>query len=139
MSIGFEQAQLAVQGGIEKARQMNVLISVAVVDMGRNLLAFARMDNALLGSVELSQGKAFTSATVSIKTSELGRNALPGGPFYSIENSQQRPMILFAGGAPIIHDGRTLGAIGVSGGTLDEDETIAQHICDILSSLNLKS
>jgi len=139
MSMGFEQAQLAVKAGIEKARQMNVPISVAVVDAGRNLLAFARMDDALLGSVELSQGKAFTSATVSVKTSELGRNAQPGGPFYSIENSQQRPMILFAGGAPIICDGRTLGAVGVSGGSLDEDETIAQYICDVLSAANMKS
>lgn len=104
-------------------------IAVAIVDAGANLLAFARTDDCLLGAIDLAQRKALTSIRFRASTGALG--ALSGdGPLRGIEHSHGG-LVTFGGGEPLVDgDGRCVGAIGISGGSVDEDTAIAQHCRD---------
>lgn len=123
--ITYDEAASVVTAAIEKAREIGSPSSIAVFDNGRELIAFARMEDALLASAEIAQGKAYTSACLKMPTGELAPLTEPGGPFYGMENTHQRPMVVFAGGVPIEADGEIVGAIGVSGGTGDQDAQVA--------------
>jgi len=109
-----------------KADEIAVPMNIAVVDEGANLLAFARMDGAWLGSIDIAQGKAFTARAFDLPTQDLAPMAQPGEPLYGIEASNDGRVIVFAGGIPVFHDDRVIGAIGVSGGTVDQDQEVAE-------------
>ena len=120
-----EQARTALDAGIAKAGEIGSPSSIAIVDAGRNLLAFARMDGALLASIEISQGKAFTARSMNMKTGDIGPLTQPGQPLYGIETSHSRPMISFGGGEPLVVGGEIVGAVGVAGGLVPQDEEVA--------------
>jgi len=109
-----------------KADEIAVPMNIAVVDEGANLLAFARMDGAWLGSIDIAQGKAFTARAFDLPTQDLAPMAQPGEPLYGIEASNDGRVIVFAGGIPVFQDDRVIGAIGVSGGTVDQDQEVAE-------------
>ena len=92
---------------------------------GANLVAFARMDGALLASIEISQGKAYTARSMNMNTADIGPLTQPGQPLYGIETSHARPLITFGGGQPLRVDGEIVGAVGVAGGTVAQDDEIA--------------
>lgn len=122
MGITHDQAQHALTAALDYAATANSPSSVAIVDAGRDLIAFARQDGALLSSTDLAIGKAYTARSVNMKTGDLGPYVQPGGIFYGIERSQRGgPFITFGGGEPIIINGVVVGAIGVAGGALDDD------------------
>ncbi|WP_423368428.1 GlcG/HbpS family heme-binding protein [Burkholderia sp. LMG 32019] len=104
-------------------------IAVAIVDAGANLLAFVRTDDCFLGAIDLAQRKALTAVRFRISTGALG--AMSGdGPLRGIEHSHGG-LVTFGGGEPLVDDsGRCVGAIGVSGGSVDEDTAIARHCRD---------
>ena len=115
----------AVLAAIEKAESMDVLVNIAVVDAGANLKAFIRMDNSFLGSIDVAIKKAKTSRYFNIATGDLGKLTQPGGIIYNIELSNNG-LVSFPGGVPITNkEGAIIGAIGVSGGTIEEDHKIA--------------
>ena len=120
-----EQARLALDAAIAKANEIGSPSSIAIVDGGRNLLAFARMDGALLASIEISQGKAFTARSMNMNTRDIGPLTQPGQPLYGIETSHSRPIITFGGGRPIAIGGEVVGAVGVAGGLVDQDDEVA--------------
>jgi uncharacterized protein GlcG (DUF336 family) len=123
--ISTEQAQAAVQAAIEKARQINVKMNIAVVDAGANLKAFARMDGAWLGSIDISIKKAKTARFFDMPTGEIGKLSQPGGSLYNIEHSNGG-LITFPGGVPLkAADGTVIGGIGVSGNTVENDHAVA--------------
>jgi len=125
MSILLEQAQAAVQAAQQKAVAMGVKMNIAVVDAGANLTAFVRMDDAWLGSVDIAIRKAKTARFFDMPTGELGKLSQPGGPLYHIEHSNGG-LITFPGGLPIKDsNGKVIGAIGVSGSTVDDDHAVA--------------
>lgn len=99
--------------------------NVAVVDAGGNLIAHERMDGAWIGSVDVSIKKAWTARAFDIATKDLGENSQPGGPFYGINASNDGKVMIFAGGVPLERDGAIIGAVGVSGGDGDQDQTCA--------------
>jgi len=99
---------------------------VAVVDAGGHLLAFHRMDGALLASVELAVNKAFTAAVLKMETSKLSELAKPGGELFGIECAFGGRIVIFGGGIPLFKGGKLIGAVGVSGGTVDEDVAVAK-------------
>lgn len=109
----------------ERAHAIGVPMVIAVVDEGGNLKAFRRMDGALLASVQIAQGKAYTSAALRLPTREVGAQVQPGAPLYGIALAAPGKMITFAGGLPLWRGERLIGAIGVSGGTVEEDEEVA--------------
>ena len=105
---------------------MNLKMDIAVVDAGGNLKGFARMDGAWLGSIDISIRKAKTARFFDMPTGEIGKLSQPGGPLYNIEHSNGG-LITFPGGIPIkSSDGTVIGAIGVSGSTVENDHTVAE-------------
>lgn len=124
VTLGVGQAVL--EAAREKASQIGVPMNIAVVDEGSNLVAFARMDGAWLGSIDIAQNKAYTARAFDMPTIELAPLAQPGGPLYGIEASNHGLLIVFAGGIPLISDGRVVGAIGVSGGAVEQDQEVAE-------------
>jgi uncharacterized protein GlcG (DUF336 family) len=125
MSILLEQAQSAVRAAQQKALEMGVKMNIAVVDAGANLTAFVRMDGAWLGSLDISIRKAKTARYFDMPTGELGKLSQPGGPLYHIEHSNGG-LITFPGGLPILDsNGRVIGAIGVSGSSVEDDHAVA--------------
>ena len=130
MNISLEQAEAAIKAAKEKATQLNTLMNIAIVDSGTNLVAFAHMDNAWIGSIDISQRKARTARFFNMDTGKIGELSQPGGPLYHIEHSNGG-LITFPGGV-IIKDGRgeIIGAIGVSGSTVENDHAVAQAGAD---------
>lgn len=121
----LEQAQGALQAAVRKAEEIGSPSSIAIVDDGRNLVAFARMDGALLASIEISQGKAYTARSMNMNTADIGPLTQPGQPLYGIETSHARPLITFGGGQPLRIGDEVVGAVGVAGGLVDQDEQVA--------------
>jgi uncharacterized protein GlcG (DUF336 family) len=109
-----------------KAEEIGQPMNIAVVDAGSNLVAHVRMDGAWIGSVDIAINKAWTSRAFDITTKELGENSQPGQDFYGIVVSNLGKVMVFAGGVPITRDGHVVGAIGVSGGTGQQDQAVAE-------------
>ena len=128
MTITAEKIQAGLKAGLEKARELNSPSSIAIVDEGRNLLGFVRMEGALLASVEISQAKAYTSRSLGCDTRDVDALAQPGGALFGIHTAHLavgRALITFGGGVLVTVDGEPVGAIGVAGGTPDQDHEIA--------------
>ncbi|NLS93063.1 MAG: heme-binding protein [Planctomycetaceae bacterium] len=123
--ITLEQAQNAVAAALGKAIAIETKMNIAVVDAGGNLKAFARMDGAWLGSIDISIKKARTARFFDMNTGDLGGLSQPGGPLYQIEVSNGG-LITFPGGVPIKNGaGEVIGAIGVSGSVVEDDHAVA--------------
>lgn len=128
--ISLDQAHVALEAAAKKARQINTKMDIAIVDAGGNLKAFARMDGAWLGSIDIAIKKAKTARNFDMPTGEIGKLSQPGGPLYQIEVSNGG-LITFPGGVPIKSaDGTIIGAIGVSGSTVENDHAVAQAGAD---------
>src|SRR5262245_36387307 len=124
--VKLRDAQAVVHAARAKADEIGVPMNIAVVDQGNNLAAFARMDGAWLGSIDIAQNKAYTARSFDMETRELAPLAQPGGPLYGIEASNDGRLIVFAGGIPLKARGRVVGAIGVSGGSVEQDQEVAE-------------
>lgn len=123
--ISLEEAQAAIKAAIAKATEINTLMDIAVVDAGGNLKAFARMDSAWLGSIDIAIRKAKTSRWFNLPTGAIGKLSQPGGPLYNIEHSNGG-LITFPGGLVIKDGDAVIGAIGVSGSTVESDNVVAE-------------
>ena len=124
--ISLAQAQAAVSAAFEKSRELGVKMDIAVVDAGANLKAFARMDGAWLGSIDIALKKARTARFFDMNTGEIGKLSQPGGALFNIEHSNDG-LITFPGGVPIKDGtGAIIGAIGVSGSTVENDHLVAE-------------
>ena len=125
MNITLEQAEAAVKAAKAKAIEIDTLMNIAIVDAGTNLIAFAHMDGAWLGSIDISQMKARTARYFNMDTGEIGKLSQPGGPLYNIEHSNNG-LITFPGGVCIKDaEGNIIGAIGVSGSSVENDHAVA--------------
>jgi uncharacterized protein GlcG (DUF336 family) len=121
----LEQAERIVAAAKQKAAEINTKMDIAVVDAGGNLKAFVRMDGAWLGSIDIAQRKARTARWFDMDTGVIGTLSQPGGPLYGIEHSNGG-LITFPGGVPLKNaQGEVVGAIGVSGSTVQNDHTVA--------------
>jgi uncharacterized protein GlcG (DUF336 family) len=101
-------------------------MNVAVVDEGGNLVAFERMANAWLGSIDISIKKAWTSRAFDIETQELAKHSQSGDQFFGIHVSNDCKVMIFAGGIPLKKDGKVVGGVGVSGGSGKQDQAVAE-------------
>jgi uncharacterized protein GlcG (DUF336 family) len=124
--VRLADAQRMIAAAQKKADEIGQPMNIAVVDAGGNLVAHARMDNAWLGSVDIAINKAFTSRAFDISTKDLGKESQPGKQFYGIHVSNGGRVMIFAGGIPLKREGRVVGAIGVSGGSGDQDQAVAE-------------
>jgi len=125
MNITLEQAEKAIAAAKNKATEINTKMDICVVDAGANLVAFARMDGAWIGSIDISHKKARTAAWFTMDTASLVDAVQPGAPLYNIEHSNGG-LITFPGGVVIKNNnGDIIGAIGVSGSSVENDHTVA--------------
>jgi uncharacterized protein GlcG (DUF336 family) len=132
MNITLEQAEAVIAASKAKALETNTLMNIAVVDSGTNLVAFAHMDNAWLGSIDISQKKARTARYFNMPTGEIGKLSQPGGSLYNIEHSNGG-LISFPGGVLIKNAaGDIIGAVGVSGDSVENDHIVAQAGADAI-------
>lgn len=123
--INLQQARAAVDAARAESDELGVQMNIAVVDAGANLTAFARMDGAWLGSIDIAIKKARTARLFDMETGAIGELSQPGGSLYQIEVSNDG-LITFPGGIPLTDaDGEVIGAIGVSGSTVENDHTVA--------------
>jgi uncharacterized protein GlcG (DUF336 family) len=122
----MDKAQQIIEAAIDKAKTIGQPMNVAVVDAGANLVAFMRMDGAWLGSIDIAINKAFTAKAFDSSTLELGRNSQPGDQFFGIHVSNHGRVMIFAGGMPIKVNGQIAGAVGVSGGSGEQDQAVAE-------------
>lgn len=123
--ISLEQANAVVAAAVSKAQAIKTKMDIAVVDAGGNLKAFARMDGAWLGSIDIAIKKAKTARYFDMPTGEIGKLSQPGKPLFNIEHSNGG-LISFPGGVPIVSGGVVIGAIGVSGSSVEDDHTVAE-------------
>jgi len=125
-SVTLSTAQEVVDAARAKAEEIGVPMNIAVVDEGNNLTAFARMDGAWLGSIDIAQNKAYTARSFDMSTKELAPLCQPDQPLFGIHASNQGRLIIFAGGIPLQSGDRVVGAIGVSGGSVEQDHEVAE-------------
>lgn len=137
MHVSFELAQQIIDKAVQKSIEIGVKSCIAVLDSGGNLKSFTRMDDAWVGSIDIAIKKAKTACYFAMPSGEIGKLSQPGSPLYSIEHSNDG-LITFPGGLPIVDDeGILIGAIGVSGDTVENDHIVAQAgvnvagVCDV--------
>lgn len=124
--IQLADARRIIAAAQKKAEQLGQPMNVAIVDEGGNLLAFERMEDAWRGSIDISINKAFTSRAFDITTKDLGNNSQPGQQFFGIHASNGGRIMIFAGGIPLKKDGKVVGAVGISGGSGEQDHAVAE-------------
>jgi uncharacterized protein GlcG (DUF336 family) len=124
--ITLKDAKAMIAAAEIKAEEIGQPMNIAIADAGGNLIAHVRMDNAWMGSIDISIKKAFTARAFDISTKDLGNNSQPGQQFYGIHASNDGKIMIFAGGIPLKKDGKVVGAIGVSGGSGEQDHSVAE-------------
>ena len=125
-AITLSAASKVVEAATAKAAEIGQPMNIAVVDSGGNLVAHVRQDGAWIGSVNISVNKAWTSKAFDISTKDLGDNSQPGQQFFGIQNTNGGKVAIFAGGIPLSRDGVVVGAVGVSGGSGEQDHAVAE-------------
>lgn len=125
LDLTLDQALTVVAAARRCAEKQGTLMDIAVVDAGANLKAFVRMDEAFLGSIDISIKKAKTARFFNMPTGDLGKLAQPGAPLFNIEFSNGG-LITFPGGVLLKNKaGEIVGAIGVSGSSVEDDHEVA--------------
>jgi uncharacterized protein GlcG (DUF336 family) len=132
-----QQAQLIINAAQEEAQRLGVPMNIAIVDEGNNLMAFLRMDKAWLGSISIAQNKAYTARAFDMPTKDLFALCQPGQPLFGIQHSNNSQLIVFAGGIPLVQNGVVMGAVGVSGGTVEQDQQVAEAAVKAFAAMNL--
>jgi uncharacterized protein GlcG (DUF336 family) len=123
--VNLEDARRVISAAEKKAKEIGQPMNIAVADEGGNIVAHVRMDGAWIGSIDISQKKAYTSRAFDIATKDLATHSQSGGQFFGIHASNNGKIMIFAGGIPLKKDGKVVGAIGVSGGSGEQDHAVA--------------
>ena len=124
--LSLDRAQEMARRARERAQVLGVSIVFAAVDEGGNLILAQRMEGALLGSVDVAMGKAYTANAFQLPTHTLGQASRPEGPLFGIDSATPGKIVLFGGGFPYTVGGKVVGGVGISGGTVEQDMEIAR-------------
>src|SRR6202046_5871825 len=114
--VSLADARRGRAGAEKKAAEIGQPMNIAIADEGGNIVSHVRMDGAWIGSVDISQKKAYTSRAFDIATKDLAPHSQSGSQFFGIHASNNGKIMIFAGGIPLKTDGKVGGAVGVSGG-----------------------
>ena len=126
MSLTLADARRVTAAAEQRADEIGQPMNIAVVDVGGNLVSHIHQDGAWIGSIEISISKAWTSKAFDIATKDLGDNSQPTQQFFGIHTTNHGRVAIFAGGVPLVRDGVVVGAIGVSGGSGEQDQSVAE-------------
>ncbi|WP_230128336.1 heme-binding protein [Bacillus sp. CECT 9360] len=132
VQISLEIAKKMIESAEKKAKEINVPMVISIVDEGGNFIACHRMDDALLVSVDIAQNKAWTSVAMKMTTADLAQAAGVGKSLYGINTTNNGRVVVFGGGIPLRKDEEIIGAVGVSGGSVEDDIRVAQAAADLL-------
>jgi uncharacterized protein GlcG (DUF336 family) len=132
-SLTLADARALIAAGERKAQALGVPYNLAVVDSGGGLIAHVRMDGAWLGSVDIAINKAWTARAFDMPTEKLSKMAQSGKPLFGIDSTNHDKVVIFGGGVPIKIDDVVIGALGASGGTVDQDVEVAEAALGALS------
>ncbi len=124
--VTLKDAKAVIEAAEKKAEAIGQPMNIAVADEGGNLVAHVRMDGSWLGSIDISIKKAYTSRAFDISTKDLAQYCQPGKDFYGLNTSNNGKIMIFAGGIPLKRDGKVVGAVGVSGGSGEQDHAVAE-------------
>jgi uncharacterized protein GlcG (DUF336 family) len=124
--VTLKDAKRIIEAAEKKATEIGQPMNIAVADCGGNIVAHVRMDKAWLGSIDISQKKAYTARAFDIATKDLATHSQSGGQFFGIHASNGGKIMIFAGGIPLKKNGEVVGAIGVSGGSGEQDHAVAE-------------
>jgi len=124
--VTLSDARRVIAAAEKKAAEIGQPMNIAVADGGGNLVSHVRMDGAWIGSIDISINKAFTSRAFDIATKDLADHSQSGGQFFGINASNDGKIMIFAGGIPLKKDGKVVGAVGVSGGSGEQDHAVAE-------------
>lgn len=128
--LSLDEAKVLVEGAEEKSREIEVPMCIAVADESGNLVAFTRMDGAKISSISIAIDKAFTAAAARKGTHEYNQLCMPGKPTFGIHVTNQGRFSIIGGGLPIVIDGDVVGGVGISAGTAEQDQVVAQGAVD---------
>lgn len=135
MKITYPVARILGTIAETKASDLSVPMAIALMDGEGGLLFFGRMDGTLPASTEIAISKAYTAAVLRMATHELGKLAQPGGELYGIQHTHNGKIVLFGGGLPLQLNGQVVGAIGISGGSVNEDVQVAEYVVNALEEM----
>ncbi|MEG9247171.1 heme-binding protein [Arthrobacter sp. Soc17.1.1.1] len=124
-TITSKEARLVIDAAAAKAEEIGQPMDIAVVDAGGNLKAHVRMDGANIGSISIAINKAYTSIAFQCETGDLQGVTRQDGPIYGLSDAHGGRLAVFPGGIPLVRDGSIVGAIGVSTGTIEQDQEVA--------------
>jgi uncharacterized protein GlcG (DUF336 family) len=125
-TLTLADAREIIAAGERKAQELGIPYNIAVVDAGGALVAHVRMDGAWLGSIDISIHKAFTSRAFDMATEDLAKMAQSGKPLFGINSTNHEKIVIFAGGMPVKSGETVIGAVGASGGTVDQDQKVVE-------------
>lgn len=137
IEFSLENIKLLAEYAEEKAKEIGVPIVFSAVDSGGNLILLHRMENSLLGSIDISINKAFTANAFKMPTQKLAAISVPTEDLYGIQNTNNGKIVIFAGGYPYQYKGTVQGGIGVSGGSVEEDMCIAEYALNKLTKRSI--
>lgn len=123
-SVTFPQAEAVLRAAFDRAAEIECPMSVAIVDWGRNLILFGRHEDAKLGSIDVAIGKAHTARSLEMATEDVAPLTQPGAPLFGLQSSDPQ-IIAFGGGRPLQRNGAVVGAVGISGGSVEMDMDVA--------------
>ena len=133
--ISLEEANKIIEEAIKKSKEIGVPMCIAVADESGNLVAFSRMDNAKITSIDIAINKAFTAAAAKRSTRDYNEIAVPGKSTFGINTTNNCRFTIIPGGLPIIFENQVIGGIGVSGGTAEQDEVVASFALERFNKL----
>ena len=131
----FEKADIVCRKVIEKARSEGLSAVVAICDSGTNLVCLNRDDDAFIASIDIAINKAYTSSSLKMTTKKVGELSAEGEGLHGLQYTNQGRIVIFGGGIPLYYNGKIAGAIGVSGGSAEQDEALAQYGEQVFASI----
>ena len=137
--MNLELAKKLIEGAEQEAANIGVSMVISVVDEGGNLIAAHRMDDAWLASVDIAQNKAWTSVALKMPTSNLAEATVPNAELYGLNTTNNGRIVLFGGGIPLVENEQVIGAVGVSGSSVEHDVQVAEAAVNAFESLVVKS
>ncbi|MEW9676423.1 heme-binding protein [Lentibacillus sp. L22] len=135
--VNLDLAKQLIDGAEKEAQKIGVNMVITILDEGGNLIAVHRMDDAWLASIDISQNKAWTSVALKMPTSNLAEATVPNAELYGINTTNNGRIVVFGGGYPLVQDGKVVGAVGVSGSSVEHDCQVAQAAVNVFDSLNV--
>lgn len=125
--LNLEIAKEIAEAAERKGKEIGVPIVVSVLDSGGNLILLHRMEDSLLASIDISMNKAYTALALKMPTNKVSNIVKEDSDLYGIQWTNKGRIVPFGGGYPLEIDGKVVGALGVSGGTVEEDTKVALY------------